>query len=141
MNDDRKSRARVELIRRFFDAFNRKDIEAQLEPLGEDYEWRPAFTGGGLVEGSVYRGRDGYRRYWREQAETWAEIQLELDEVRELGECVLVLAHIHAVGRASGVEVDQPFAGIWRFDGDRLVAGRAYRTRDEALRAAVESAS
>lgn len=126
----------VDVVRRLFDAFNRQDLQGQLELLGEGYEWRPAFTGGGLLEGSVYRGREGYTRYWREQAETWASIDLDVEEFRDLGDRVLVLAHIRATGRSSGVAVDQPFGGIWTVREGELVEGRAYRTSDDALRAA-----
>jgi ketosteroid isomerase-like protein len=132
------SASNVEVIRRMFDAFNRNEVEPQIEPMSDDYEWRPAFTGGGLVEGNVFRGIEGYRRYLRELEETWSSIELEIDEVRDLGDSVLVLAHIRAIGRASGAEVDQPFGGIWTFADDKLVRGHAYRTRDEALRAAVQ---
>ncbi len=62
----------------------------------------------------------------------------EIEEMRDLGGSVLVLAQIHAVGRASGVEVQQRFGGIWTFGGDKLVKARAYRTQDEAVRAAAE---
>ncbi|MGZ8649435.1 MAG: nuclear transport factor 2 family protein [Solirubrobacteraceae bacterium] len=122
----------MEVVRGLFEAFNRRDLEGQLELLSEDYEWHPAFTGGGLVEGSVYHGREGFKRYWREQAETWAEIKLEVEELRDLGHRVLALAHIHALGRVSGLEVDQRFGGIWTFRGAELVEGRAYRTGDVA---------
>lgn len=132
------SDAHVDAIRGMFAAFNRKDIDPQVELLSEDYEWRPAFTGGGLVERNVFHGRDGYRRYLRELEDTWASVELEIDEIRELGDSVLVLARIHAIGRASGVEVDQPFGGIWTFVDGELVKGQAFRTRDAALRAALE---
>lgn len=83
------SEAQVEVVRGLFVAFNRRDLEGQLELLSEDYEWHAAFTGGGLVEGSVYHGREGFKRCWRDQAETWAEIKLEVQELRDLGHRVL----------------------------------------------------
>lgn len=124
------------LLREFFDRFNRLDVEGQLEMLASDYDWRPAYTGGGLVEGEVYRGPEGFRRYLAMLAETWSEIKLEIEELHELDERVLVFARIHAIGRASGVPVDQRFGGIWIIRGGKFVRGRAYETREEAKLAA-----
>lgn len=124
------------LLREFFDRFNRGDVEGQLAMLGADYDWRPAYTGGGLVEGQVFRGPEGFRRYLVELTETWSEIKLEIEELRELGSRVLVFARIRAVGRASGVTVDQRFGGIWTIRSGKFVDGRAYETRDEARVAA-----
>lgn len=130
------AQSKLDVIRKLVDSFNRRDLDAQLELLTDDYEWHPAFTGGGLLEGNAYRGHEGYRRYWQALAETWATISLEIEELRDLGDRVLALARIHAIGRVSGVEVDQPFGGIWKLRDGKLAAGRAYRTQDEALRAA-----
>jgi ketosteroid isomerase-like protein len=50
------SRENVEIVRRIFDAFNERDAEAVVTLWATAAEWRPAFIGGGLMEGAVYRG-------------------------------------------------------------------------------------
>jgi ketosteroid isomerase-like protein len=126
------SSANQRVVERLFEAFNRGDVQAQLALLHEDYEWRPAFTGGGLLEGRAYSGHDGYLRYLEQQSETWAEIQLDLEEMKDLDrERVLGLASIRACGH-HGVPVEQPFAGVWTVREGKLVAGRAFRGLREA---------
>jgi hypothetical protein len=45
-----------ELVPRLVAAFNARDPDAASAVLREDAEWRPAFTGGGAVEGAVFGG-------------------------------------------------------------------------------------
>jgi len=99
------SQENVELVRQLVEAFNTQDPEAAGVVLTEDAEWRPAYTGGGAVEGAVYRGHDGFRRYLEDLSETWKEIEGLIDELREVGAQVLIFARIRFVGRASGLEL------------------------------------
>ena len=57
------SQENVEIIRRLLDAFNRLDADAVRGIWSPDAEWRPAFTGGGLIEGAVFRGRQGVSEF------------------------------------------------------------------------------
>jgi ketosteroid isomerase-like protein len=129
------SEAKFELVRRLVDAFNERDPEAASAVLSDDAEWRPAYTGGGAVEGAVYRGHEGFRRYLDDLAETWREIEGYIDELRDVGEHVLLLARIRFVARASGVEMTQPITGVFTFRDDRIATAHYYVERSEALEA------
>jgi ketosteroid isomerase-like protein len=129
------SRENFEAVRRLVDAFNARDADAACAVLNDDAEWRPAYTGGGAVEGAVYRGHAGFRRYLDDLAETWREIEGYIDELREVGESVLLFARIRFVGRQSGVEMTQPITGVFRFCGDKIAVARYYVERREALEA------
>lgn len=129
------SRENVELVQRLVEAFNARDAEAACAVLNDDAEWRPAYTGGGAVAGTVYRGHAGFRRYLDDLAETWREIEGYIDELREVGERVLLFARIRFVGRESGVEMTQPITGVFTFRGGRVAAARYYVERREALEA------
>jgi ketosteroid isomerase-like protein len=65
------SQENVEVVRRLVEAFNVQNFAAARAVLTDDVEWRPAYTGGGAVEGTVYRGHAGFGRYLEELAETW----------------------------------------------------------------------
>src|SRR5688572_14932620 len=99
------SRENTEVIRRLVETFNAQDPEAACAVLNDDAEWRPAYTGGGAVEGAVYRGHPGFRRFLKDLSETWGEIEGYIDEMRDVGERVLLFARMRFVGRASGVEM------------------------------------
>ena len=56
----------VELTRRAFDAFNRRDLDAFLALMDDDVEAVPR---AGAIEGeSSFRGHDGVRRWWERTA-------------------------------------------------------------------------
>jgi ketosteroid isomerase-like protein len=130
------SQENVEIVRRCIDAWSRRDVDGALRLIHENIEWRPAFTAGGL-EGTAYRGPAGIRSWFSELDEVWAELSLEPNDVRDLDEGqVLLLAHFHAVGRKSGVAIDQPVGFVFTIEGGKLAAGRGFRTHQEALEAA-----
>jgi ketosteroid isomerase-like protein len=123
------------LVRRLVDAFNVQGAEAACAVLNDDAEWRPAYTGGGAVEGTVYRGHDGFRRYLADLAETWAEIEGYIDELRHVGDRVLIVARIRFIGRGSGLEMVQPITGVFTFSGGKVATATYYVERQEALEA------
>jgi len=75
------SSANVEAVRASMDAWNRGDVDGWLEPSHPEIEWRSDVVR--RVEGSdtVYRGRDGLRRYWDEWHALW-QVNIDLEEVR-----------------------------------------------------------
>jgi ketosteroid isomerase-like protein len=123
----------IELIRRLFDAFNRQDPEAVVDLWSTDGEWSPAYIGGGLLEGTVFRGPEGMAEFIDLQSETWESVVAEPVTVRDLGDRVLVEVHLSAVGRASGVPVDRITWNVFELRDGRAASGRVYVTRAEAL--------
>ena len=67
---------------------------------------------------------------------TWAELRLEADEFRDLGEDVLMIGRLHAKGRESGVEIESPIAWLSTLRARRIVRSRGYLDPQEALKAA-----
>lgn len=129
------SQQNVEVIRRLFDAFNRQDAKAAGELWTIDGEWWPAFIGGGLVEGAVFRGHDGLVAFVEMQPETWESVVAEPVEIRELGDRVLVKVHLRAVGRASGIPVDRITWNVFELRDAKVATGRVYTGKAEALEA------
>jgi ketosteroid isomerase-like protein len=128
-------RDKADVARRMVDAYNRRDIDgAFAEFLTPDFEWYPglvmAFDGGG------YRGREGVERFAVDTRENWEELQIIAEEFRDLGDRVLVLGRMKGRGKGSGVPVDQPFATVLDFRGDRIWRFRGHLDRAEGLRAA-----
>ena len=102
-----------------------------------DVEWRPAQGPGGM-EGNVYRGREAYERWLREELpEAWEEFRGEDLDFRELpGGRVLLLGYIRGRGRASGAEVRAPFGQLARFRDGRVVEIHGFLDHASALEAA-----
>ena len=130
------SQENVEIARQLMAAWSRRDLDGAIELLHEDIEWHPALTAGGL-EGVVYRGLGGIRRWFGELDDVWAELRIELEEFREVGEDrILQLGHFHAVGKESGVPIDQPQAILLAMEDGRVIAGWGFASHEEALETA-----
>lgn len=127
----------VELVRRWNDAFNRRDLDALLEATSSDFEFLPYL--GALIERTAYHGHDGVRRYFRDADAAWQTIEARLDEVRDLGDRTLALGELHGKGRASGLDVRLSLAWVGEIHDGRLTGLYSYETEAEAL-AAVEAA-
>jgi hypothetical protein len=56
--------------------------------------------------GDEYRGREGFERFDRARSENWEELQNVAEELRDLGDRVLVLGTTKGRGRASGAAVE-----------------------------------
>jgi len=123
----------VELVKRTIDAFNRHDVEAYDDLVTSDFEVFPAMIG--VVEGGSYRGREGVETYFGEVRDTWEEYRVVADELRDLGDRVLMLGWMQGRGRGSGVEVDAPLATIFDFRDGKMSRSTAYLDHGEALRA------
>src|SRR5450631_964267 len=118
------SQANVEAGVQMMDAFNRRDIDAFVEPTTADFEWFPAL--GMAVEGGSFRGREGAETYFETLHETWEEVRLVAENVRDLGASVLWLGRIEGRGRGSGVPVDAPMGAVFDFRGEKAWRARSY---------------
>src|SRR3954469_24061722 len=58
------SQQNVEVVRRHYEAFDRRQFNAAVEGWDPTGEWTPAIAG--AVEGKVYIGTEGFREYFQE---------------------------------------------------------------------------
>jgi ketosteroid isomerase-like protein len=128
------SQENVEIVKRAIDAFNRHDVEAYADLVTSDFEVFPAMMG--VLEGASYGGREGVETYLGEVRDTWEEYRVVADELRDLGDRVLMLGWMQGRGRGSGVQVDAPVALVADFRDGKLSRSTAYLDHGEALRAA-----
>jgi ketosteroid isomerase-like protein len=126
------SEENVSLARDAIAAFNRRDVAALTELTTPDVEW---VTWTGTVEHSFYRGHDGLADYFRD-ADVWEVLNLDIDDVRDLGDRVLVTATFHARAGGSGAEIKRPWYSAFFVSEGKLARVLSYRTEEEALRAA-----
>ena len=133
----------VQVVRRVFDAFVRRDVEAALEVMGADVEFSAPGTQA-LVEKHVsYEGHDGVRDYFADVARVWAELEVFLHEYHVVGD-----DRVLVVGRVRGRNVqkqivDGPAQWAWRIQDEKIVWGHVFTDREEAMKSIglVEQAS
>jgi ketosteroid isomerase-like protein len=124
----------VETIQKGVAALNRGDVEGIAATLDPDVELVPLRA---VLDGSIYRGHEGMRRWLADMSEDWAEFELELDEVRELDPGpVLVRATMRLRGRTSGVALDAPAAWLCDMRDGRVARIRFFADSEAALAAA-----
>jgi ketosteroid isomerase-like protein len=129
------ARDKADVAKRVVDAYNRRDVNGLFaELVTPDLEWYPAMVR--ALDGGEYRGREGVERFAVDTRENWEELQSVAEEFRDLGDRVLVLGRMNERGKSSGAPIDQPYAGVFDFRGDRIWRSRVYFDHTEGLRAA-----
>ena len=123
----------VEVIRRGFDALNRRDIETVLELCDPRIELTPFLVGG--VEQTTYRGRDGYRRWFEQQFETYDDVSFELHDIRAVGDRVVALFTMRVRGAHSGIKLDSPGASVSTLRAGLVTEQIGFQSHAEALEA------
>ncbi|HST33010.1 MAG TPA: nuclear transport factor 2 family protein [Solirubrobacteraceae bacterium] len=94
------------------EAWNREDLPAFLATLAERAEWRPAFPKGTEGTGGVFGGHAEIEQAWHSVRDAWSEYQVSAEEVRLVGEELLVLGRIYARGRSSGLEIRSEWSAV-----------------------------
>jgi ketosteroid isomerase-like protein len=130
------SEENVELVKRFADAYNRRDFEMMLDNLDPAIEWHSGFLSGLEGETAVYRGHEGFRDGLRDLYEALGDAYIEYSEIRDLGERALGIGRIRVRGRESGAEAESPHAVVVDFRNGKAICIRTYLDHQEALEAA-----
>lgn len=123
----------TEVVERLLRAFQEGDIEAALADLDPDVELLPIRA---QLEGTRYRGHEGFRQVLTLFDEDWEYVRLLPQDLRGRGEFVYALLRVQSRGKASGVELDIPIGALWEFRWDQIVRLESFSEPDEALRAA-----
>jgi ketosteroid isomerase-like protein len=129
------SRENVEVYSRGLEAYERRDVEALLDTVDPNVEWHSAILVPLGGEGTVYRGHNGVRKLLRDLDQGLAEMQIEMSQIRDLGDRVLATGRIRARGKRSGARTESPFAQVVHFKNGKATRIRAYLDPKEALEA------
>jgi ketosteroid isomerase-like protein len=123
--------ASAEVVREQFRAFER-GVDAAARFWHPDIEWR-AVEGAADDVGPI-KGQDALRRYYQDWIDTLDDLRAEVEEILFEGDGrVAAVVRNAGVGRASGVAVKGRYYVVCAVADGRIVAGREYATRDEAL--------
>jgi ketosteroid isomerase-like protein len=80
----------VELVRRGLDAFNRADVDALMELCSDDVVFLPARSA--LYGG--YRGEEGLRRFFADNADTFEVFSVHYDEIHAAGDQLVAIGSL-----------------------------------------------
>jgi ketosteroid isomerase-like protein len=125
------SQQNVEVVRRAFENFNRRDLAAAVDAFALDAEWVPYLA---ALEEQIYRGRDEIERMWREVLRDVPDFQIELvDVVAEAADTVVVKVDFLGMGRASGAAIRTTVYQAASFRNGKVQSVQGFRTAGEAL--------
>ena len=120
----------VGVVRSSLAGWNRGDIDAWLDSMHPDFEFRT--SGAYLGIDPVYRGEAGLRRFWRAFREPWESLEIHIDETRETGDEVLALCTFEGHAR-DGMTVRREVAYLFRFVNNQTTRADSYGSWKEAL--------
>jgi ketosteroid isomerase-like protein len=130
------SQENVEAFKRGLEAGNRGDVEMLLEELDPEVEWHSALHALLGGEQTVFRGHDGVREMLRDLNEAFGEVQIEISEIRDLGDGLIAIGRTRTRGKASGAETETPLALVTEVKNGRTISIRAYLDPKKGLEAA-----
>ena len=131
------SQENVEAVRRALAAWNADDLDAYLAEFDPDVEYHPSIEPGLEGKATTWRGHDDLRKVWREyRGEAWERMIMRPQELRDLGESVLVLGQVDLTARTTGIEFSQEVGSLSEFRRGKAVRVRDFLTHAEALEAA-----
>jgi hypothetical protein len=78
-------------------------------------------------------GPDAFREGWADWLEPWESYRFYCDEIVDQGDRIVILVRLRGVTRRDQVEVEHEAAGVFRFDGDRVVELEFNLNRQDAL--------
>ena len=122
------SQENVEIVRRWIDAYNRRDFEGIVEIIDPDFDFRSA------VEQKSYRGIAGLARYRDEVDALIENFHTEGDRFLDVDEDrVLHLYRVLGRGAGSGVPVSRHNAIVWQLRRGKLLTAQVYLDQREAF--------
>jgi ketosteroid isomerase-like protein len=131
------SQENVETVWRALEAWNTDDFDAFLAELDPEVEVHPAIEP--ALEGgeTTYRGLDGARKAWDDyHGGAWERLTVQIQEIRDLGDSVLVLSHIDLTARTTGLEFHEELGQLITFRGGKAVRSQDFLSHAEAIEAA-----
>jgi ketosteroid isomerase-like protein len=126
------SQENVEIVRRLWEAWERRDTEAVLGLYDPAIVWEVRAS---PLSGS-YVGHEGVRQYFREWMEAFEGYDAKAETFIDAGDKVVVRSRVRGRGKASGVEVGMPGWQVYRIRDGLVIRVDFFQTEAEALEAA-----
>lgn len=89
-----------------------------------------------IPDRAEYRGHEGFTRWLRDWAEPWSDWSMDVEEMIDAGDRVVLVLHMHAIGRASGVELDRVDSLVYGFRDGKIARLDYFNSREQGLEAA-----
>jgi ketosteroid isomerase-like protein len=122
----------VERLRRGYAAFKEGGVEAILEQVAPEVEFRDRES---APDRETLVGGEGIVELVRLNMEVFDQLELEPQEFVDAGDFVLVVLRMHVRGRASGAAVDSEVCHAWEFSEGHARRMQVYASKERAIEA------
>jgi ketosteroid isomerase-like protein len=123
------SDSNIEVVRRGYEAMQRMDIDALLEMCDPEVTFVSLV---GQLEGTVYEGREGIRRFFADLLEVWDVWEPRPLRYEEAGDAVLVTGTSLVRGTGSGLEMTVEWGQVFRLRDGKVLWSRMYSDLGQA---------
>jgi ketosteroid isomerase-like protein len=129
------SQGNVEIVRDSLKALADGGLDAAAEFWHPDIDWRA--VEGALDDAGEIHGREAMRRYTQDWRDTFDNIAVTPEELLDVGDDrVVAVQHLTGRAKLSGIETELRYAVVYTFRDGKIVRGREYSDKAEALEAA-----
>jgi ketosteroid isomerase-like protein len=129
------SQENVEVVRDYLKAFTDEGLEAAAEFWHPDIDWRAAE--GAIDDAGEIHGTEAMRRYAHDWLDTFDDITFSFEELLDVGDDrVVTVQRLAGRAKLSGIETGLGFAVLYTIRDGKIVRGREYNEKAEALKAA-----
>ena len=123
------SQDNVELVKAWFAAYNRADLDAVMQVYAPDVEIKTLLTGN-------HRGREAIHQVFEGNREALSGYRLDPAELIPVGDHVVVVAALGGAGRVSDIALGDRIAFLVTVKDGLIVRQETFRNKREALAAA-----
>ncbi|MDP9228310.1 MAG: nuclear transport factor 2 family protein [Actinomycetota bacterium] len=129
------SQQNVEVVCDQFAAVNERDFPRAMSHYAADVEL--VVDGDAFLQRGTFKGRHAVGQWFGDWFATFEPgYHFEIEEARDLGDLVFLMARHRGRGRASGAEVQGQTGYLYKVLGGKVVRIELYPSRAEALEAA-----
>jgi ketosteroid isomerase-like protein len=126
------AREDVEVVLDQFAAVNERDFERAMSLYAEDVEL--VVDPRAFLEGGTFKGRDAVGEWFGNWFRTFEPgYRFDIEEVRDLGDAILLVASHQGRGRTSGAAVHGHTSYLYRVRDGRIARAEIHASRDGAL--------
>ena len=128
----------VEIVREYFKTVNDGDFAQAMRYYADDVEL--VVSAELFLEAGTFRGKDAVGLWFGNWFRAFQRgYQFDLDEIREVGDAVFVVARHQGRGKASGADVGLTLAYLFRIGDGQIAKLEVFPDRRSALEATAEN--
>jgi ketosteroid isomerase-like protein len=127
------SQQNVEVVRRYYAAWNAGGLDAARAFWTADFEWHDAPE---MPDAGVYRGAEAVAAHFRDLNEVLGAMEVHVDRALPAGDEVFVLLDVHLDAPRGGLPLDGPIFETVRIEEGKISRIRLFLDEQAALVAA-----